>query len=342
MLGDFVMECIDTPLVSIIIPVYNVNNYLRRCLDSVVGQTYQKLEIILVDDGSTDNSGKICDEYAQIDNRIIVVHKINGGLSDARNVGIDIASGKYIAFIDSDDFVSTKYIQILLEEIMKKNADIAICKYVKGSRDDFVKENNKKRKIKCFKSVEMLKNWHGKYKHVETVAWNKLYKLSLFKENNISYPQGYYNEDVQTTHLLINKADNIILIDEVLYYYFQRKDSITGAISEKKIEDNIYSQKVRMSFFSGNNYQDSYERLLIKLLKYYMLMFFETDSEKMKIKLYKKFMEEKPIVEKYKKLIISDKILFNLFEKNNNGLRKVYRIIKKMFTVLFIEHKKGR
>lgn len=336
------MECIDTPLVSIIIPVYNVNNYLRRCLDSVVGQTYQKLEIILVDDGSTDNSGKICDEYAQIDNRIIVVHKINGGLSDARNVGIDIASGKYIAFIDSDDFVSTKYIQILLEEIMKKNADIAICKYVKGSRDDFVKENNKKRKIKCFKSVEMLKNWHGKYKHVETVAWNKLYKLSLFKENNISYPQGYYNEDVQTTHLLINKADNIILIDEVLYYYFQRKDSITGAISEKKIEDNIYSQKVRMSFFSGNNYQDSYERLLIKLLKYYMLMFFETDSEKMKIKLYKKFMEEKPIVEKYKKLIISDKILFNLFEKNNNGLRKVYRIIKKMFTVLFIEHKKGR
>lgn len=262
-------------VIGIIIPVYNVEQYLRRCLDSIVSQTWHNLQIILVDDGSTDNSGRICDEYAGKDRRIQVIHKENGGLSEARNTGIKAASAHYIAFVDSDDYVGKQYIQRLARILSENDADIAVCGYYQGKRKTFPGVKKKKRRVQCLDSKTMLKNWHGKYKRVETVSWNKLYKRDLFVENDIYYPVGFYYEDVQTTHLLINKARKIATTNEKLYYYYQGKDGITHTISEKKIRDGIASQNKRLDFFKRNGYQAAYERLSIKRQKQYMLNYFK-------------------------------------------------------------------
>ena len=263
------------PVIGIIIPVYNVEQYLRRCLDSIVSQTWRNLQIILVDDGSTDNSGRICDEYAGKDRRIQVIHKENGGLSEARNTGIKAASAHYIAFVDSDDYVEKRYVQRLIRILSENDADIAVCGYYQGKRETFKKKKKKQQKIQSFNSQTMLKNWHGKYKHVETVSWNKLYKRSIFVENDICYPAGYFFEDVQTTHLLINKARRIVMTNEKLYYYYQGKDGITHTISEKKIRDGIASQNKRLDFFKRNGYQAACERLTIKRQKQFMLNYFK-------------------------------------------------------------------
>ncbi len=265
----------DLPCVSVVIPVYNVEKYLIRCLESVILQTYRNLEIILVDDGSTDNSGKICDEYAERDSRIKVIHKENGGLSDARNIGIKSASADYIAFIDSDDYVKNVYIQSLVEITLRYDVDIAICRYFNGKKKNFPLTIRHYRKVKSFDSKVMLYNWHGKYKHVETIAWNKLYKKALFIDNQIYYPVGYFNEDVQTTHLLVDKAKKIALINDKLYYYYNREESIINTISEKKLRDNIYSQNVRLDYFYKCGYEMAYERLAIKRQKQYMLDYFK-------------------------------------------------------------------
>lgn len=301
--------------VSIVIPVYNVERYLHRCLNSVINQTYQNLEIILVDDGSTDNSGKICDEYAVKDNRVVVVHKENGGLSDARNVGIERIHGEYLAFIDSDDFVSRHYVQGLLDALLECQADIAFCRYLKVLDNDGFKTKPKSVKLHCFSSDEMLKNWHGKYKHIETMAWNKLYYASLFTNSGIRYPKGYYNEDVQTTHLLVNQASKIVITNQILYYYVQRKDSIMGTITDKKVTDNIMSQRIRMSFFKNNNYEEAYERLFIKLLKYYILVYCKTDDKLTRKKLFDQYLENKSSMKNYKTMSIFERLLFKSFER---------------------------
>ena len=127
------MEMEKQPLISVIVPVYNVENYLPRCLDSIINQTYTNLEILLVDDGATDNSGKLCDEYAQKDNRIRVFHKENGGVSSARNMGLDNATGEYIAFVDSDDYIDKCMYEIMLNSSVQNNADIVVCGYLSQS-----------------------------------------------------------------------------------------------------------------------------------------------------------------------------------------------------------------
>lgn len=305
------------PLVSIIIPVYNVERYLRRCLDSILLQTYYNLEIILVDDGSTDSSGEICDEYAEKDSRISVIHKENGGLSDARNAGIEAASADYIAFIDSDDYVEKQYVQRLAGILLKNNADIAICGYYCGKREKFPEIKRYHRKIQCFDSKVMLKNWHGKYKHVETAAWNKLYKKVLFVENNIYYPVGYIYEDVQTTHLLVNKALKIVLTNEKLYYYYHRKDSIMQTISEEKMKACIYAQNKRLKFFKDNGYREAYERLAVKRQKQYMLNYLNSvmvkDMEKTKAEMLSLYNESYKRVCSFDEIRIWERLLFFMF-----------------------------
>lgn len=303
-------------LISIVVPVYNVAPFLKRCLDSICSQTYDNLEIILVDDGSTDDSKDICDFYAEKDNRIRVIHKENGGLSDARNAGLEKAIGEFISFIDSDDFIRHDYIQILYELIVKENADISICNYIRGDKSEFPdKKEQAKKKIRTFDSKDMLENWHGKYKHQETVAWNKLYRRKLFVEYNIRYPKGYYNEDVQTTHLLVEKANKIVVTNEELYYYFKNPGSIMGTLSEKKVKDNIFSQKKRLKYFKDNNYVKAYERLFIKLLKYYMLTYCQLSMKnKSKEKLLKNYNREYKKVFSFSTTLFWEKLLFFSFK----------------------------
>lgn len=213
------------PKISIIVPVYNVEKYIHRCIDSILHQTFKDFELILVDDGSLDNSGKICDEYAKEDDRIKVIHKENGGLSDARNVGLDIAQGEYIAFVDSDDWIEKDMYSILYENIRKYNADISICKMRKifdSTVDNNITTNN------CIilnneEAFDCLFN----NKYYASHACDKLYKKSLF--DGIRYPVGKLYEDMFTTYRLFEKANKVVFSDYIGYNYFQRKDGIVNS-----------------------------------------------------------------------------------------------------------------
>ena len=215
--------------ISIIVPIYNVDKYLNKCLDSIINQTYDNLEIILVDDGSTDKCPLICDEYKNIDSRIIVIHKDNKGLSSARNAGLDIATGDLIGFVDSDDFLELDMYEILKSNMDKYLSDIAIC--------DF-KKVDKKTKVHSFSKNEFSITGkdkflyiHNEYSSVAVVAWNKLYKRELF--DNIRYKEGKLYEDRFIIYELLEKAKSISYILKPLYNYVYREDSIMNTISLK-------------------------------------------------------------------------------------------------------------
>lgn len=210
-------------LVSIIIPVYNVKDYLETCVASIVTQTYRNLEIILVDDGSTDGSGDICDQLKNKDNRIKVIHKTNGGLSDARNSGIDHATGGWLSFVDSDDFVSCDYVERLLGAAHVNHAEISICDPVHITKADdavFTKES----KVKVFSNTEAIQEmWYQK--SFLFSAWAKIYRRELF--NDIRYTKGIIYEDVDVMHEVFALASQIVYIDAKLYAYVHREGSIT-------------------------------------------------------------------------------------------------------------------
>ena len=222
------------PLISIIVPVYKVEPYLRRCLDSIVNQTYTNLEIILVDDGSPDKCPQICDEYAAKDKRITVIHKENGGLSDARNTGLDICKGDYISFVDSDDWIANIYIESLIHTILDNNADMAIV--------NFEKKNNALNSCTSFPQIiktEILEHvqaveklWPSEETAFVT-AWGKLAKASLYK--NIRFPKGYIHEDVYTSYKLLYFSQKTIFLDIPLYYYFQREGSIMSDLKTNSL-----------------------------------------------------------------------------------------------------------
>lgn len=217
----------NNPLITVIIPCYKVEQYLPKCINSVLTQTYTNLEIILVDDGSPDNCGNICDNYAQKDSRIKVIHKTNGGLSDARNKGIDIAHGEYITFIDSDDYVSNNYIEVLYNLLKDNNAQMSIClPYCISEMNETIIRINKKNKKIIFNSEEALISMFYQ-KDFDTSAWAKLYHQSLFK--NIRYPQHILYEDLPTTYKLIQLCTTIAMTTQQNYFYLLRNNSIEGS-----------------------------------------------------------------------------------------------------------------
>ena len=220
-------------LISIIIPVYKVEKYLEKCIESVLKQTYTNLQIILVDDGSPDNCGKICDEYAKKDSRIEVIHKANGGLSDARNVGISKAKGRYIGFVDSDDYIKEDMYEILLNLIKKYDADVSICNLY-----DVIDGNecirNKENGIREYSRIDILKEILLD-KNIQSYAWNKLYKKELFDE--IKYPIRKKYEDIGTTFYVFEKCNKIVVTSEPEYYYLKRSDSLVNNVTESTILD---------------------------------------------------------------------------------------------------------
>ena len=209
-------------LITVVVPIYNVEVYLKNCLESILSQTYANLEIILVDDGSTDNCGRMVDEYSKIDNRIIVVHKKNGGLSDARNIGIDCATGQYIMFVDSDDYISNDCVEYLYESIKKNNAEIAVGRLKTTAELDERSNSSEKYNLVLDKHEginELL--YANKY---SVAAPGKLYLTSLFK--GIRFPVGKLHEDVFTTYKVFFKANCIFYGDKIIYYYYHRPGSI--------------------------------------------------------------------------------------------------------------------
>lgn len=316
----------DKELISVIIPVYNAQIYLGRCLDTVMSQSYRNLEIILIDDGSTDDSGKICDNYCDIDDRIYVVHKKNEGPAEARNVGIRMAKGRYIAFVDSDDYVCKDYIDVLYNLLKYHKADISICGYyvTKNKKLYFNNHDKKEKSDVVVYANTMLENWHGRYKHLETMPWNKLYKKELFEDNNITFPKGAFAEDVQTLHLLVAYSDKIVITTRKLYFYYQRKGSLTHSASEEKVESCIYSQDIRLQYFKNHSYEEAYERLNIKKHKYYILSYCTT-SKSMRLRLIKWFKEGYDEIIHYSQLKLTDRIIFLLFKKYTVLLNILFR-----------------
>ena len=238
-------------LISVVLPIYKVEKYLEKCVESVIKQTYKNIEIILVDDGSPDNCPNLCDEYMKKDNRIKVIHKQNGGLSDARNAGINIAKGKYITFIDSDDYVDYDYVEFLYKAIKEANAQMSIASHrvIYDSGKIIEKATNENSVLEPEKVLERILYDEG----IDLSSWGKLYLTSLF--NNVKFPKGRLFEDSATTYLLVEQCDKIAIVSESKYNYIIRGESITTAnFSPKKMD--LITSTTEMTNYIKNKYPD--------------------------------------------------------------------------------------
>lgn len=212
--------------ISIVVPIYNMEKYLPRCLDSILNQSYQNIEILLINDGSTDTSLEICKEYSKRDNRVILITKKNGGLSDARNIGIKNSTGEYITFIDSDDCVGKYYIENLYCPMKLGYVDIVVSKLSEMREDDYLPQDKRYFKYTLLNNNKALEELL-KQKRFDTNACGKLFKMSLF--TNIKFPKGYLYEDLAVIYKVFSKASNVALTKSKDYFYFYREDSIMNS-----------------------------------------------------------------------------------------------------------------
>lgn len=251
------------PLISIVVPIYNVEKYLRRCVESLVSQTYQQLEIILVDDGSPDGCPGICDEYARKDSRIRVIHQENRGLSGARNAGIDMASGAYIAFVDSDDYVAPDYIRSLYELLKESGCAIAQCRFGYVQGEPVEEEGDDSWRI--YRGESLMEQLYGPEEEATyfVVAWNKLYCRELFEK--IRYPEGRIHEDEATTYQLFHEGKKLVFLNRVLYgYYTENTGSITACFSRKRLQW-LTAHEERIHFLENNGYEQLLPKAYRKL-----------------------------------------------------------------------------
>lgn len=245
-------------LISIIVPVYNVEKYVTRCLESIARQDYRNIEIIIVDDGSNDRSGEICDEFEKEEKRAKVFHKKNGGLSDARNFGINKARGEWIIFVDSDDYVNKKYISKMYNALKSENIDIVVCGYNDEIPQKMVLSGEEA-------TIRLL----TKQENIDIVAWNKLYKKKLFVNNEIFFPKGKIHEDTLTTYKILSKARKVAYVPEALYRYVQREDSIT---KEEDVEERLRARELAareaVDYFRDNDKEKEAAMVALLLAKY--------------------------------------------------------------------------
>lgn len=260
----------NSELISVIVPIYNVEKYIRKCVTSILQQTYKNLEVILVDDGSKDECGQICDEFSDIDFRVVVIHKENGGLSSARNAGLEIARGKYISLVDGDDYIHPQMYERLLQILQKEKADIVACKFR-------MLDENEKAPIKKYNTI-IDKNeytaimgreiyWQLWLRDNETVVqWNKLFRKEIFE--HCRYPIGKLHEDVYMIHQQLKKCHKIVYVNEELYYYVQRGNSIMHMESYAGIRDAVEGYEQRALFFRTKKYNYEYQQTLRMLVDY--------------------------------------------------------------------------
>ena len=253
------MDC----LISVIVPVYKVEKYIHRCVDSILAQTFTDFELVLVDDGSPDNCGKICDEYALKDNRIHVIHKENGGLSDARNAGIDWAlensNSEWLTFIDSDDWVHPKYFEAMVRAAQIYRTEIAICNYIEAETfTDF--ESLPKLDI-CVANTE---DFFVSKNTVATVAWGKIYKKSYFQKTR--YPFGKLNEDEFVTYKLLFQNQKLAFVQNPMYFYFQNTSGIMNSTWNPKKLDALEALEEQFRYFKNSPYNAAFESVVNKYI----------------------------------------------------------------------------
>lgn len=263
-------------LISVIIPVYKVEAYLTACVKSVQAQTYQNIEIILVDDGSPDNCPKMCDEFAAQDSRIRVIHKENGGLSSARNAGIEAAKGEYLAFLDSDDLWTPFFLERLHRAIEETGADFSVCLFCRfcGEPPTELPETVETVVMDRQEAFDCLFNIRNENM---VVAPNKLYKRSVF--GAIRYPQGKLHEDEAVIHEIIGSATTVAWVDEVHYLYRQSPNSITTAKFNLRRLDEMYAKEQRIAFFEARGMQELADQTKIVYLNNLMRLYRTAQAE---------------------------------------------------------------
>ena len=244
------------PTISVVVPVYKVEPYLRRCVDSILAQTYTDFQLILVDDGSPDNCGNICDEYAEKDIRVHVIHRKNGGLSAARNSGIDwVFDGhmtEWITFIDSDDWVNSFYLELLLSANLKNCTSVSACSALLAyNESQFTKCKGIN---KCINPEEYWVENRGN----ATVAWGKLYKTAYFSE--IRYPEGKLNEDEYTTFKILFQEDRVSVSSDELYMYYQASSSIMRSKWNVRKLDSLGGYAEQLIFFEDNGFKKAFKK----------------------------------------------------------------------------------
>lgn len=236
-------------LISIIVPVYNVEQYLNQCVESIVNQSYEDIEIILVDDGSTDTSGYICETLKAKDSRIQVVHKSNGGQSEARNVGISYATGNYLFFVDSDDFLPRNSVKTLYLTLKQSSADIACAKRIKYyNQSSLVNQQGEGINIEVWDSSIAIENMLYESK-ISSSAWAKIYKRELF--DDIMFPVGKTYEDLYILYRLFYKCKKIAFSNVIVYYYRIRSNSIIGQLNPKNNKDLLFAAQDILEFVNS-------------------------------------------------------------------------------------------
>ncbi|WP_157764146.1 glycosyltransferase family 2 protein [Paenibacillus borealis] len=326
------------PLISIIVPIYNVEQFIKKCIDSIIYQTYRNLEIILVDDGSPDNCGRICDSYANQDNRIKVIHKKNGGLSSARNAGLNVATGNYIGFVDSDDWIEIDMFEKLLSVSEREDADIVQCGY------NSVLENGKiLRKYTSLNesynnNKDVLAAYFSQTK-INVVVWNKLYKRHLF--DSIRMVEGRLFEDTMVSFELVLSTKKLVSIEGEYYNYLQRKSSIMGSTYSSQKLDMIYAGNYVLSKCEANA-PEYINQAHILLCMYCFYLYYDLNyssiqnkSEHRKTLMFE-FVNHYEIVkysEEFKMTRLKNKILIKSFSLNKFLAIIIYRLyylLKKM------------
>ena len=250
--------------ICIIVPVYNTEEYLRRCIDSILSQTYTDFELILIDDGSTDNSGEICDEYAVMDKRIVVIHQENRGQANARNVGLDYAFEKskseWISFVDSDDFIHSQMLQLLYQKINNTGSKVIVGDYLEFSDEKMLNSSTQVSLNLVDLAIEQPEDFFVNSCYLETVPWGKLYHKSCFC--NIRYPEGKIHEDNFTTYKIIFSLDKILHVKAEVYYYFSNYKGTTKSIWTPKRLDALEAYSAQISFFDKNGYKRAKNKII--------------------------------------------------------------------------------
>ena len=312
------------PTISVIVPVYKVEKYIHRCIDSILNQTFRDFELILVDDGSPDNCGTICDEYAAKDSRIRVIHQENGGLSAARNAGIDWAfansDSQWLTFIDSDDWVHPEYLERLLNAAVENHVAVSVCGYVttEGEEPDTV-------------DSEMIPRvWNPENFYVENrvnaiIAWAKLYQKNCFQ--TIRYPVGKIHEDEFTTYKILFACDKIAVDSASLYYYYVNSEGITKALWSPARMAAIDAVEEQIAYLTVNGFDKAQMRAVQSALRAILRMLENIHSSDTKYELFENQLRKKlrRYIRKYKKTLgLRPGKNCDLYEEAYPGLMKMY------------------
>lgn len=327
------MDVNKSPIVSVIVPVYKTENFIRRCVDSILNQSFPNFELILVDDGSPDNCPEICDEYEKTDDRIRVIHKINGGLSDARNVGYEFSRGEWITFIDSDDWIHKDYLDILYHACIDNNVELSMCGYIRTNGSDVIST-----KTSYAIDIETPENvWCNNPLNDVVSAWCKLYHRDICE--GIKFPFGKLNEDAYTIYKYIFRCTKIAIVNAELYYYYQNPEGITGQKWHIKKMDSIGAFREQIEFFQNKNLKNAKEASILKYFDILEWHLIELKNHPEYKKIYQKTIKE------MRKMLIREKETISKRESSNYIYHKYFPIrttILSHFTALIHKINGGR